>query len=328
MNVSSKPRVPIKVELEPAKTWEVMLSAAGSETTAKAQVWKELLEKNELGYFALLRNCRNILEQCPDETIRLAIEKLADEKAIKSSLVMPFRFTTAYRELDKCHSPNSSNPLKGKMLAAISQACDIALSNVPKFDGSTLVVLDCSASMGSFENPECPAAKGLVMASALAKANGSDVMMFANNAYYMPVDTNLPVMNICEKLAEHNDGGGTNFASIFQAARQAYDRIIVLTDCQGWGTDNVPGEYKNYKLRHSTPNTALWMFDLTGYGTLMFPESQVRVVSGFSDKVFDMIKYIDQDGVTKMTDAIDEVRFHEYTLDSAMKIGGDTSTFL
>jgi hypothetical protein len=53
------------------------------------------------------------------------------------------------------------------------------------------------------------------------------------------------------------------------------------------------------------------MFDLTGYGTLMFPESQVRVVSGFSDKVFDMIKYIDQDGVTKMTDAIDEVQFHE-----------------
>ncbi|OJJ23472.1 hypothetical protein BKI52_03665 [marine bacterium AO1-C] len=86
------------------QTWESMLSAAGKETSpearkvAKATAWKNLLQNNKLGYFALLRNLRNVFYQAP-ESLSLVCEQLTDKQRIKNSLVLPFRLDTAYQAL-------------------------------------------------------------------------------------------------------------------------------------------------------------------------------------------------------------------------------------
>ncbi|MDE1770632.1 MAG: hypothetical protein KGI28_08800, partial [Thaumarchaeota archaeon] len=46
----------------------------------------KLIKERKIGYFALLRNLRNISEQAP-EIMNEALEMLVDEKLIKSSLV-------------------------------------------------------------------------------------------------------------------------------------------------------------------------------------------------------------------------------------------------
>ena len=62
----------VKGELKNTQTWESMLSQAGqmaeSEedlTKLKADAWGELISTRKIGYFALLRNLRNIINQAP-----------------------------------------------------------------------------------------------------------------------------------------------------------------------------------------------------------------------------------------------------------------------
>ena len=61
--------------LAPANTWETKLTQAGQEAESdkdkaakKADAWAELIRSRKIGYFALLRNLRNILEQAPELT--------------------------------------------------------------------------------------------------------------------------------------------------------------------------------------------------------------------------------------------------------------------
>ena len=90
--------------LRQTETWEAKLTEVGQKaetedekTSMKADAWAELLGSKRLGYFALLRNVRNILEQAPQLT-EAVCEQLTDRKAIKNSMVLPFRFLTAYKQ--------------------------------------------------------------------------------------------------------------------------------------------------------------------------------------------------------------------------------------
>ena len=98
--------------LKNTATWESMLTQAGKLATnearneAKKDAWTSLLTSKRLGYFALLRNLRNIMEQAP-EAIELACEQLTSRKAIKKSLVLPFRFDTAHHQLSDNPKPEA-----------------------------------------------------------------------------------------------------------------------------------------------------------------------------------------------------------------------------
>ncbi len=84
--------------LAPAETWETRLTEAGAAAESedelaelKKDVWTKLIESRKLGYFALLRNLRNILQAAP-ESMDAAITMLTDERLIRRSLVLPFRY--------------------------------------------------------------------------------------------------------------------------------------------------------------------------------------------------------------------------------------------
>ena len=45
-----------------------------------------------------------------------------------------------------------------------------------------------------------------------------------------------------------------------------------------------------------------YSFDLAGYGTLQIPQKDVYCLAGFSDKIFDIMKYYESDkNITKVT---------------------------
>ncbi len=273
----------IKGELKSTETWESMLSAAGSNTEAKRKVWTDLINENKLGYFALLRNLKNLIEQAPD-IMPKALEKLTDAELIKKSLVLPFRFTTAFEEINKL----TSSKIVRDTLNALNKAVDISLNNVPKFEGDTLVVLDVSGSMEGK-----PSQIGSLFASVLVKACNADMMVFADRAEYRNVNTADSTITIANQL--RFDGGGTNFHSIFQTANKPYDRIIILSDMQGWLNQYTPvAEYNKWKAKYST-NPFVYSFDLAGNGTMQFPEDKVFCLAGFGDKTLELMKYMEQD---------------------------------
>ena len=300
----------VKGELKSFDTWESELSAAGSDADEKAGAWKKLLKENKLGYFALLRNLRNILKTEDEDVVNMACEALVNEEAIKKSLVLPFRFYSASRELQKLAGAN-------KVLRAVNKACDLALANVPQFPGKTLIALDSSGSMmggvvgtggrggrGRSEDVGVsPAEIGSLFAAALCKANdGADLMLFSDSAKYLTLSTDSPVLTTMDAIKGKFYCGGTNFHAIFQTANKKYDRIIILSDMQGWMSSGYgysdsgapTTSFKAYKTRTGA-DPVVFSFDLQGYGTLQFPENKVMCLAGFSDKTLDMMKMLEGD---------------------------------
>jgi 60 kDa SS-A/Ro ribonucleoprotein len=283
-----------KGELKSTGTWESALTSAGQEADSddekvelKKEAWTSLIQTRKIGYFALLKNLRNIIEQAPD-AVDAAIDMLTDEKLIKKSLVLPFRFMTAYEEILKL---SGAGERVRNMMVGISRAIDISLSNVPKFDGNTLVVLDTSSSMTSDDAK--PAKIGRLFAAALVKANNADFMTFDTDARYRNINPNDTLTTIANGIMFH--GQSTNFHSIFQAANARYDRMIILSDMQGWVGHATPKEaFNQYKISKNA-NPVIYSFDLKGYGTLQFPEQNVYALAGFSDRVFDVMKLLETD---------------------------------
>ncbi|MCB1227629.1 MAG: hypothetical protein KDK99_17565, partial [Verrucomicrobiales bacterium] len=96
-------------------------------------------------------------------------------------------------------------------------------------------------------------------------------------------------------LESHAECAGTNFHSVFQRAVRAYDRVILLSDMQGWIGYSTPVEsFRQCKARHSC-DPKVFSLDLQGYGTLQFPERQVYCLAGFSDKTMEILKLLDAD---------------------------------
>lgn len=283
----------INDELRNTDTFQSKLSAAGKSDApeAKKEAWAELVKSGKLGYFALLRNLRNIIEEAP-EVIDLAIEQLVDAKQIKKSLVLPFRFMTAGDEITKLPGKEAK-----KVLMAIGQALDASMTNLPKFEGETLVAVDKSGSMDG-----APLAKASLFAAMLVKSNLADVILWGDNAVHLscnPQDSTNSIANqILNTARQHMDG--TNIAVPFREARRAYSRIVILTDEQSWGHDGYsygtsgPRELEAYRKRMNT-NPMVYNWDMQGYGSLQFPEHQVATLAGWSDKVFDIMKLVETD---------------------------------
>lgn len=286
----------IKGELKSFDTWESELSAVGQHTTdpaekarLKKEVWTRLITERKIGYFALLKNLRNIIQQAP-EAIDLALEMLTNEYLIKKSLVLPFRFLTAFEEINKL----PSDKITRTVLNALNTAVDISLSNVPKFDGDTLVVLDISASMNkpSLGN-KSPHVIGALFSAVLLKASNADFMTFDGSARYVNVNHADSTMTLATNL--RFSAGATNFHAIFQTANKKYDRVIILSDMQGWvGRDTPVAEFNLWKTRYNA-NPFVYSFDLAHYGSMQFPENMVFAVAGFSDKIFSVMSLLESD---------------------------------
>lgn len=280
----------VKGELKSSDTWESELSAAGSDVEAKKKVWSKLLAENKLGYFALLRNIRNIVNLGDAELKKMALDSLFNEKAIRKSLVLPFRFSSAYKELSS---------VDRDAMRAISKACELACSNVPKLPGRTLVALDVSGSMQSANVADTAA----LFAAVLAKSNDCDIITYADHAQYKIVNPDDSLMTIKDSLKFAS--GGTNFNAVFQVANKRYDRIILLSDMQAWearGYNYFQGfydvrpsaSYNAYKRKYN-PDCKCYSIDLAGYGTLQLPEKDVYCLAGFSEKIFDLMGLLESD---------------------------------
>ncbi len=315
--------------LRSTDTWETKLTQAGQRAESnqdraekKAEAWAEMVLSRRIGYMALVRNLRNIIQDAP-EVVGEAAEMLVQPEAVRRSRMLPFRFVTARKELAKLKKaqrnrknsksiwesirdffdpPAQVTVVKTEpvddVLKALDRATEIAPSNVPRLEGRTLVAVDDSGSMTwSAKVMDIASLFGAV----IVKANpGADLMLFSNDARFVAVNADDSLLEIQRRIAGKAVAGGTNFHSIFDQAERRYDRIVILSDMQGW----MPGRYatggapttafSRYRTRTGA-DPHVYSFDLQGYGTLMFPERKVYGLSGFSEKVFDVMALLEQD---------------------------------
>ena len=308
-------------------TWEAELSKAGQIATTdeekaelKREAWAELIHSRKIGYFALLRNLRNIMEQAP-EVLDEALELLVDEKLIRKSLVLPFRYLTAYDEIGA-----SGLAGKQKVLTALSKAIDVSVNNVPEFKGNTLIALDVSSSMsGGYghrgSDNKAPARLGAVLMGAMLKKNpdNTDLMVFEGIAKYLNIDAGDTTLSIVNQIVKHIHGGYTNTPDVFNKATKKYDRVVIISDMQTWvennyshyyggSTSSVPVAKDAYAKKFGV-NPHIYTLDMSGYGTANFSDNQVYQLAGFSEKIFDLMSLLEKDRNAMVNEIENSVTF-------------------
>lgn len=283
----------VRDELRSTETWEAQISAAGEEDDvleAKADAWAGLVASRQIGYFALLRNLRNIIQQAPD-AVPGACEMLVDAELIRRSLVLPFRFQTAAAELGEI-------PGSKPVLEAISRAAELSLDNVPVFPGRTLVVVDGSGSMATAKvgrGKTLVADVAALFAAAIYKRNDADLMIFSTTAQYANVPPDSGMLGLFAGIRQVMSGGGTDFKPIFEAATQPYDRVVILSDMQGWVGYEAPTKQFEAYVARVGKRPHVFSFDLAGNGSLQFPERQVYCLAGFSDRSLEIMALLESD---------------------------------
>lgn len=314
----------VKDELQVPYTWEVELSVLGQQkfenATLKAVAvkakWEELIFSNKMGYMATLRNLRNILEaEVSKEALNKVCEYLGDAKAVAKSKQLPFRFLAAYRELKQLNNGRVS-----KVLEALEAAVLQSAANIAGYDENTKVVIAADVS-GSMQKAISAKSKiqcydiGLMLAMLLqSRCQNVVTGMFGDTWKVINVPKKNILSNVNEFYRREGEVGySTNGYLVIQDLLQrgkVVDKVMLFTDCQLWnsynGGDNIATLWKQYKK--VAPYAKLYLFDLAGYGNtpLNVQRDDVFLIAGWSDKIFDVLKAIeDGSDAVKMIEAIE-----------------------
>lgn len=219
----------------------------------------------------LLRNLRNILLYAPDK-VADACEQLQIEKKILNSRLLPFRFATAYAEIEKVDyedtkskvttdivfeseaskskvSAEDFNILKQNLLDAIEGAIEIACQNIPELEGNTAILVDDSGSMrgdrGGHSRVSAFSATNSSMiahlfASMMAwRQHDVYVGLFGDKLIQVPYKRDVKLLDFNKESYEIGSrcGGATEngiytFLEKVVEEKKKIDNIVVFSDCQ------------------------------------------------------------------------------------------------
>ena len=220
--------------LETPYTWETELSMngqRGAERLSDKTLWTQLIESGKVGYMAMLRNLRNIIQAgVESKTSSIVAGIISDQKEVAKSKQLPFDLLEAYKIV---------KPLDTKLATAVSKAIDLSCSNIPQLGNNVWIIIDYSGSMGSDDG--IPINSATMMASALIKSSDMvdnlAVTLFGDEAKTLHgVDANNSVIGLQKDLLRHRTGriaGYTNFDKALDERQKlgfAPDTIIVFTD--------------------------------------------------------------------------------------------------
>ena len=310
-------------------TWETELSKAGQESRNKKEVWEELIDSRKVGYMAVLRNLRNILQADVSEGhIEKVAQYISNTKAIEVSKQLPFRFLSAYRVLvgepirrwsgdDRKEELPSSQKLS-IILEALEDAVKTSVKNIPMFmNENVLIATDVSGSMQCSVSSKSVVQNfdiGTMLAMLLRhKCATATAGMFGDTwkVVNFPGDNILYNANEIHKR-EGEVGYSTNGWKVLDWAcksSERYDRIMIFTDCQLWdstGAHQGRGAMNKFWTiyKEKNPNSKLYLFNLQPYGTspIDLLDKNVSLISGWSDKIFNVL-----DGIEKGKEALEEI---------------------
>lgn len=197
-------------------TWEVGLSSGAD----KKETFTRLLREGNLGYLALLRNLRNMMEAGVDAS--LVKDSIIARKGARN--VLPFRYVSAARAC-----PQMEPALDRALLATISE--------LPFLQGKTLVLVDVSGSMSSCLSEKSDITR-MDAACALASILNGDVRVFSFSANVVEVPPRRGMAGV-DAVRDSQAHGCTYLgAAVEKMNAIPHDRLIVITDEQSH--DPVP----------------------------------------------------------------------------------------
>lgn len=247
----------INRELVIPDTWETELSAGKD----KNATFTRLLEEEKLGYLALLRNLRNMVNSGVDRD--LINNAILARKGAK--WVWPFRYVAAARAVPQLEP-------------VIDQALLAAIGDGIKFSGRTAILVDVSQSMDHKLSAKSDMTRADAAATLAAIFDGEQVRHFSFSWQTVEVPPRKGMAGVDAILQSQQHGGTYLGAAVEQMNQMGGDRLIVITDEQS--QDKVPApKFKNsYMINVASARNGV------GYNT-----GWTAHIDGFSESV---LRYI------------------------------------
>jgi len=291
--------------------WEVLRSQFKNDAK---KVWEFLIDEKLLGYMAMLRNLRNILQaQVSDEHVAKVSQFISSRLAVQRSKQLPFRFLSALKALEVSGVDMAA---RNELAAAVELASNYACENI-KLPGVTAIFADNSGSMTTNNVSEkssvtCSDAANVLCGIVAKAADKPYVCAFATDVRALRFTKNDTVLGIANKVGTNGTNGhNTNAYKIplwLMENGVTPDRVIILSDMQCWDDGSMSGSggyhwgsrsqekavcdtWAQYVASSGkAKDTWLHCIHLNGYGDAIVDDGgHVNQLSGFSEKVFDML---------------------------------------
>ena len=259
------------LEKEMTKAGQLTKGATEDEKKeAKHEAISEILDNVKgMPIMNLIRNLRNIILYAPDKVEDACAQLRIKDKILKSRL-LPFRFATAYAEVEKMTWDKSDtdtaiafesdkakneltqaqfNSLKRSVLDALEDAIQYSVGNIPELEGNVAILVDHSGSCrGDAGGSSVVSAFSKTSTAMIGNLFGSMMAYRQKNVYIglfgdrlidVPMDRSMKMLDFNKKSFDEGArcGLGTE-TGIYDFMRKCVDEkkkvdnVVVFSDCQ------------------------------------------------------------------------------------------------
>ncbi len=238
-------------------------------------------------------------------TIKIVADKLRDPDAIAKAKVFPYQLFAAFK-----YSEDAPHEIR----EALQDAMELAINNVPVFDGQVAILVDVSGSMtstyitgkhGKRQQSKIRAvdAAALFAAAFLRKNPRTQILPYDTDIRQpsRPLNGRDSVMTNAQLLSMQGGGTATGFAlSRLNEANIKADAVLIVSDNESWADDpryawhptvsgtKVSAEWRKFKKRNR--KAKLVCLDLTPEkNTQIVDKADSLNVGGFSDNVWTIV---------------------------------------
>lgn len=267
-------------------TWEQVSGWVGGAWDAR--LWEAVIPS--MPYMALLRNLRNFdVAGISNATVDFVINKLTDPEQVARSRQFPYRFYSAYLA-----APSDN------WKRALGVAMDLSCQNIPALEGSSLVLVDSSGSMGGSwygygrnaqRDSVSPVEKAALFGAALWKKAQSvggqvDLVFFDTDSRPWNIAPGTSVLSAVADARSQMNGGATHTWRAVQRHYNEHDRVVILSDMQA--ADNPPASAGQIPFIHA--------YNLVGYPRVILDGNTPGRYNygGFSDACFRLMATLEQ----------------------------------
>lgn len=299
--------------LDPIVTWEVDISAAGSDPNKKREAWENLILTHRLPYMAALRNIRNILKaQVSDKAISELLAFLGNKEQILKSKQFPFRWYSACKMINVDPDPNIRLHINS-VNRTLEEAITIAIDNIPGIDRlrseSSLIACDVS---GSMQTPLSDKSSidlievGILLGKMINKVSDKTITgVFGND--WAPISFGTTALDSVHYPHVGLSTHGHKVINWLTHNKIHVDNVMFFSDSQIYSDLGIHthGAYSMGDRRASrsafeqawnaykqfNPSSKIYMFDLSSYGTtpIDLMQKDVYMMCGWSSNIFKVL---------------------------------------
>ena len=234
-------------------------------------------------------------------------KKLTDPKQVKSSRLLPFRFYSAWKEVNKLSSSYGVR----RVSDALVKALDLSVANLTPIDGYNAILIDMS---GSMDYPVSSMATmtareiAVVLGAICFKQGVGEVYVFANSCEKVTgISSTSTVMDIVKQIMSYRVGGGTYLDNALHTITRdsmkgaKYDNLILLSDNDCYSASGSSFRLYGYSVGSAddTINTMIknkvikkfYLNNLLGnkFAVVNTDDFRKNLITGFSERIVEVI---------------------------------------